>query len=235
MNCHHSRLLLAFRPDELAGEDRAALDAHLRDCPACAAAARNESAADSAVRSALLALPVPDLLRAKLHAHVSALQGAAWRRKATQWGACLLAACLALVLGGVGTYFLTRPTADSEQIQRMVERERLGKEQALQQWLADEGLPAELPEPFEYGYVVFHGTGPVGGAKLPCVVFHNGIDSCRVYIIRKSAVSTPAGGWKDVSGSECQVKTVERDGWVYVIAYTSQTLDPFLKQVSPAV
>lgn len=235
MTCHHSRLLLAFRPDELAGEDRVALDSHLRGCPACAAAARNESAADSAIRTALLAVPVPDLLRTKLHAHVSALQGAAWRLKTTQWAVRVLALCLTIALVGVAGYYATRPTVGPEQFGNPLDRERWNKEQAVSEWLAKEGLPTDLPEPFEYGYHLFHGTGPVGDLTLPCVVFHNGQDTCRVYIVRESAVKTPAGGWTDVTGSQFNIKTHKRGGWVYVIAYTSQTLDPFLKQVSPAV
>lgn len=235
MTCHHSRLLLAFRPDELAGEDRATLDSHLRACPACAIAARNESAADSAIRSALIAVPVPDGLRAKLHAHVSAKQGAAWRKNATWWSARTLAASIALVLAGVFGYAVTRPIASPEIIGNTLDLEGWNKEQAVSDWLTKEGLPADLPKPFEYGYHVFHGTGSVGELKLPCVIFHNGRDSCRVYVIRKSAVQAPAGGWKNASGSQFNIETFDRGEWVYVIAYTSQTLDPFLKQAGPPV
>ena len=59
MSCHLSRLMLAFRPDELAADDRIALEAHLGACPACAAAARAETAADAAIRTAMRAVAVP--------------------------------------------------------------------------------------------------------------------------------------------------------------------------------
>lgn len=232
MNCHLSRLLLAFRPDELAGDDRAALGAHLQTCPTCSAAARNSAAADTAIRKAMLSVPVPSGLQAKLHATVSAKQSAAWRRKAGWVGAALAASVFVAFAGWVG-WFFTRPPLDSDEMVVLLDRERLTKEQAVGEWLRSEGLPADLPEPFEYGYHAFHGTQPLKGMKVPSVVFHNGQHQCRVYIIRKDAVQTPTGGWKDVTGSEFNIKTTETKDLVYVIAYTSPTLDPFLQPARP--
>lgn len=232
MNCHHSRLLLAFRPDELAGDDRAALDAHLQTCPTCSAAAKNGTAADAAIRKAMLAVPVPSGLQAKLHAAVSTKQSAVWRRKAGWIGAALAASVLVATTIWAGLY-LSRPTLGSDEMVVLLDRERLMKEQAVGEWLRSEGLPADLPRPFEYGYHAFHGTQPLKGMKVPSVVFHNGQHQCRVYIIRKGDVRTPTDGWKDATGSEFNITTVEENGLVYVIAYTSPTLDPFLQPARP--
>lgn len=233
MNCQLAHLVLAFRPNELAAEDRAALDAHLRGCPACAALANSTAATDAAIRKAMLAVPVPDGLQAKLHAAVSDTQRAARWRKTKGWAGAALAASVLAAVGGFGWY-LTRPELSSDEVSAILDRDRLVNEQAVGEWLQSEGLPAELPAPFEYGYHAFHGTQPLKGMKVPTVVFHNGQHQCRVYVIRKDSVRTPAGGWKDATGSEFNIKTFERDGVVYVIAFTSPTLDSFLKAAAVA-
>lgn len=234
MNCHLSRLLLAFRPNELAGPDRAALDAHLQTCPACAAAATAEAAADTAIRRAMVAVPVPDALRAKLHAAATATQGGIWRRKVGRWAGAMLVASLvvAVTIGVVG--WLTKPAFSITDLTIQLERERWTAEETVNDWLKADGIPP-LPESFEYGYYVSHGTGSVLGTKRPMVLFQNGQHQCRVYILRRGSVNVPTDGWKDVSGSEYNIttKTDPTGEWVYVIAYTSPTLDPFRKVASP--
>jgi len=236
MNCHLSRLLLTFRPDELAGDDRAALSAHLQTCPTCSAAAKNGAATDAAIRTAMLAVPVPDGLKAKLHSAVSATQSASRWRKARRVASVALAASALIVAVGFGWWFFSRPSLSSDEMIVLLDQQQLMKEQAVGDWLVSEKLPAELPElpgRFEYGYYAFHGTQPLKGMKVPSVVFHNGQHQCRVYIIREHMVQTPEGGWKDVFGSEFNIKVIKKDGVVYVIAYTSPTLDPFLQPARP--
>jgi hypothetical protein len=232
MNCHLSRLLLAFRPDELAGDDRAALADHLRTCPTCAAAANAEIAANAAIRKAMLAVPVPTGLRDKLQSDVAARQGAIWRRKASQWAGGILAASLfvAVTVGVLG--FLFKPAFSTTALVQDLEREGWTAEETVNNWLMSEGVPP-LPKDFQYAYHVAHGTGPVLGMKRPFVLFQNGEHQCRVYVLRRDSVKTPDDGWKEVTGSSFNVMTVEHDGWVYVIAYTSPTLEPFLKPQGP--
>lgn len=233
MNCHLSRLLLAFRPDELAGDDRVALDAHLRSCPACATAAKREATADNAIRSAMLAVPVPTGLRAKLLAHTAAQQGSAWRRKAGGWAGGLLAASVLIATLGWSGWYFTRPDLSPDAVSILLDRERLSREQTVSEWLRSEGAPPSLPLKFEYGYHSFHGTQPLKGKKVAAVVFQSGPHQCRVYLFRANDVQTPPDGWKDVTGSEFTITAVEEGGWVYVIAFTSPTLEPFLKPLGP--
>jgi hypothetical protein len=228
MNCHLARLLLAFRPDELAGDDRAALAAHLRTCPTCAAAANAETAANAAIRKAMLAVPVPSGLRDKLQSEVAARQGAIWRRKAGRWAGGILAASLLVGLTVSGVSYFTRPAFSTTLLSDGLDVERLSKEQTVNDWLKSEGIPP-IPEQFEYAYHVDHGISPLLGMKRPRILFQNGQHHCRVYVFREGSVNAPADGWKDVSGSEYNITTRKHDGWVYVIAYTSPTLDPFLK------
>lgn len=233
MNCHLSQLLLAFRPGELAVDDRAALDAHLRLCPACAAANSATTAADAAIRSAMLAVPVPDGLRAKLHASVSAVQGANWRRRAAIWGSSVLAASLLVTLVGSAVLTLSRPVVTTDGVSGHLENERLMQEKHVREWLTAEGVPAELPKPFDFRQHAAHGVGPLGPLKVPFVLFQNDRGQCRVYVLRATAVRNHSG-WKDVFGSEFNVQAVERDGFVYLIAVsTGASLDSFLKLPSP--
>ncbi len=233
MNCQLSQLLLAFRPNELAADDRAALDAHLRACPTCAALANTTAATDNAIRKAMLAVPVPDGLRAKLHSAMSDTQRVAWRGKARLWGTGL-AATVAVGLIAWGVFETTKPTLTSELASNLLENERLTKEQSVNAWLKSKGLPAELPEPFEYGTHAVHGTGPLGTLNVPFVLFQTDRGQCRVYILKEDAVRTPPGGWKDAFGSEYNIKVVERGGYVYLIAVSSTTtLEAFLKAAAP--
>jgi hypothetical protein len=234
MNCQLSHLLLAFRPNELAADDRAALDAHLCACPACAAHARSSATTDAAFRKAMLAVPVPDGLHARLHAAVGAKQGVTVRRRVAVWGSAALAASIAVALATSLTAHLLRPPLSAEIAGGLLEDERLLKEQRVRDWLKSEGVPGELPEPFDYGQHAVHGVGPLGTMKVPFVMFQNDRGQCRVYVLRASAVRTPAGGWKDAFGSEFNIKAVERGEFVYLIAVsTSTTLDTFLKAPAP--
>ncbi len=230
MNCQLSHLLIAFRPNELAADDRAALAAHLGTCPACAAQAHSSAAVDSAFRKAMLDVPVPAGLHARLHAAVSAKQGVTLRRRVAAWGSAVLAASIAAVLTTSITVNLLRPSLSTDIAIGLLEDERLMKEKHVRDWLTSEGVPAELPETFDFRQHAAHGTGPLGTMKVPFVMFQNDRGQCRVYVLKANAVRTPAGGWKDAFGSEFNIKTVTKDGYVYLIAFsTGTTLDTFLK------
>src|SRR5262245_38578280 len=87
MDCRSARLLLDFdRPQlqgtrpELEGDEVEALRTHLADCDACRSLAQDERAADDALSRAVKAVPVPDGLRDRLLARLSAERDAWWRR-----------------------------------------------------------------------------------------------------------------------------------------------------------
>lgn len=237
MSCHDTRLLLAFRPNELAADDKVALEAHLNACPACAATARAETAADSAVRKAMLAVPVPAGLRDKLHAAAAAHRGAVLRRKVYGWGGAALAASLLLAVAVWVLPLFTKQPFTTDEFSRTLDLGGLNKQQAVAAWLKSEGLPEKLPDEFEYGYHAFHGTETLNGRKVPVVVFQNGQHQCRVYVLRRDRVDVPADpqALAPTAGSRFTVKAVQDGEWLFVIAYTSDTLDPFLRQAAPAV
>src|SRR5438067_12562390 len=90
---------------ELAPEDAAALDTHLSGCPACAEAVRFERAYDDRVAKAMLAVPVPVNLRAKLLDGIAAERGAWYRKKF--YAVAGLAASVLLAIGGVAAWQLS--------------------------------------------------------------------------------------------------------------------------------
>ena len=81
MTCDTARILLLFyRPGkttDLAAEDVAALEAHLASCPACAALAGTQTAADAAIGRAFRQVPVPGGLRYRLREATAAEAGTA--------------------------------------------------------------------------------------------------------------------------------------------------------------
>src|SRR5215213_5823218 len=98
---------------ELAGEDAAALDAHLAACPKCAAVVRFERAFDDRVGRAMRAVPVPAGLKGRLLDGVAAQRGSWYREKA--YALVGLAACVALtVVGVVAWQVATAPVLTDE-------------------------------------------------------------------------------------------------------------------------
>ena len=73
-------LAMAYLDDELAGEERHELEAHLTECAACRAHLDGERIDQQLLRRALVAPPAPDLLRAKIGRALDAEDRAALRR-----------------------------------------------------------------------------------------------------------------------------------------------------------
>jgi anti-sigma factor RsiW len=79
VDCNTARMLITFfgrQGAELAPEDAADLNAHLAACPKCAAAVQFERAFDSRIARAMMAVPVPPDLKARLIDGISAHRGA---------------------------------------------------------------------------------------------------------------------------------------------------------------
>jgi anti-sigma factor RsiW len=95
--CDNGRRLSAYHDGELTGEDRAALEAHLRRCPQCAAALERLGRLSRLVQTAgRTEMPAPALSR--LHGAVDALPASDVGRLAK---ACLAVAASILMVCGV--------------------------------------------------------------------------------------------------------------------------------------
>lgn len=233
MDCHLSRLLLAFRRSELTAEDAVALESHLAGCPGCAAAARRDAAERTALTAAMTAVPVPDGLRDRLVRSASRRQWAAWRRTAGWWTGAVLTAVVALGVA-VGVYDrLTRPTFTTDRFATQLEREQDFSEQEVRQWLKAEGLPETFPYDFDFFWHVIHGKQPVAGREVPFVLFQTGRESCRVYVLRDSQYRLAENALDEFTGSRFKITAVRQGDVTYVIAYTGDSLAPFLKREVP--
>src|SRR3569623_2633698 len=93
-------LAMAYLDDELAGEERHELEAHLTECAACRAQLDSERGEQDLLRRALVAPAAPDLLRAKIGRALDAEDRAA-RRRWTQYllpGSAIMAAAAAIAM-----------------------------------------------------------------------------------------------------------------------------------------
>src|SRR4051812_36139317 len=105
MDCNTARMLVAFfgrQGSELAPEDAAELNAHIAGCSACTATVRFERAFDDRVGKAMLAVPVPTDLKAKLLDGVAVARGAWYRQKF--YAVAGLAAAILVTVGGLVAY-----------------------------------------------------------------------------------------------------------------------------------
>ncbi|OWK38235.1 DUF3379 family protein [Fimbriiglobus ruber] len=242
MNCETARSLLAFRrpggPAELAPEDAAALARHCAACPACAALASRDAAFDTAVASAMKAVPVPVGLRDRLVA--SARTGQAARLRRTVGFRLAFAASVmatgALGYGGYLKFFL--PAPDATEFVKNNENAMDAPENEVALWLSSQSLPPHLPLDFDYRLFRDRGTEPFQGRDVPVVRFDapaaNGRqDWVKVYILRDTQFNLRnLKSLQTAEGSLCFAQ-VDRDpahpGVAYVYVFTTPTLKPFLK------
>jgi hypothetical protein len=231
MDCNLSRLMLSFRRQDLAAEDAAALDVHLGGCPACAASARWTAAVDAAIGQAMTDVPVPVGLHDRLVRSARTQRAAEGRRTVTKWAVAVLTPLLAITTA-VGVYnHFSRPTLSSDLLAAELERTADFPDQALADWLRGEGLPEALPASFDPRHVVAVGRRSLFGREVPVVVFQNrrlGPDTCKVYIVRDGQFRL--GNLNDYTGSQVSITHIRRDGLVYLIAYTGDSLAPFLRR-----
>lgn len=93
-------LAMAYLDDELAGEERHELEAHLTECAACRVHVDGERGDQELLRRALVAPPAPDMLRAKIARALDGEDRAA-RRRWSQYllpGSAMLAAAAAIAV-----------------------------------------------------------------------------------------------------------------------------------------
>jgi len=240
MDCRDAQFYLRLRrhaADELGAEVTADLDRHVAGCPHCAAEAHTVARIDTAFAAAMRNVPLPDGLRERLVARLSAQRGAVQRRKAYRYVG--VAAALFLTVGiSYGMYWQRRPQADTTALVHGLDA-RADADQAeadVRQWLVAQKLSGRLPEPFDYRYYLFHGKEQVQGRDVPVIVFHNPANSemAKVYVFREDDFDLNALAPAQASYWQANVYDRETRGVVFVIAYTGPSLKPFLKTGSGA-
>jgi len=219
-------------PDEIGAEVTDALDRHLAACPRCAADARTATTFDTSVAAAMRDVPVPAGLRTRLVADLSVRHAVVFRRRLYRGFA--LAASLLLSVGlVVGAFTAARPQPDTARI--AWDADAIGdpqtSEDAVRTWLVAQRLPAQLPEPFDYGLYLTRGTEEVQGRDVPVVVFRDphGPGFAKVYVFRSTSFDLK--DMHEVQSSSCRaVPYPDRAaGVTFVVVYTGQELTPFLR------
>jgi hypothetical protein len=241
MDCPSARLLLAYRrpggPAELAPEDAAALDRHLAECPACAAAVRRQDGFDSALVSAMRAVTAPVGLRDRLITDALARSGAIWRRTVYQYAtAASILVMTALTTAGIG--LALRPAFDTEQVANEHAIRYEVPEPSVRDHLARADVPNSLPYDFNFAYLDGVGYDLIDGRYVPWVQFRlppqpGAIrpDTAKVLIVRKSRFKLSPDQFRNTQNSFFNVLAIPDDGRGvgYVVLFTTPALDPFLR------
>jgi hypothetical protein len=245
MDCPSARLLLAYRrpggPAELAPEDAAALDRHLVECPACAAAIRRQDGFDAALGSAMRAVTAPVGLRDRLITDALARSGAIWRRTVYQYAtAASILVMTALTTAGVG--LALRPAFDTDRVANEYATRYEVPEPSVRDFLSRADVPTALPYDFNYALLDGVGFDQIDGRMVPWVQFRlppqqgaHRPDTARVLIVRKSRFKLDPDQFRNTQNSFFNVLAIPDDGRGvgYVILFTTPTLDPFLKSPQP--
>ncbi len=238
MRCEQVRWYITLqhpRRDELGPELRQALEEHYAACPRCAAYAASVAGFDRAVVAALRDVPVPPALRERLHLQAAAWYGQRLRQRIYRW--CAAAAAGLGVVGGYYLYSLNRlPPNNLEPYIQQTETLQLSPVQALEQWLAEQGLPRQLPLPLDTDLLIHVGQESVNGRMLPVAVFQHPErrGTLKLYLVRRSRWRTPAQ--PELVSSHLVAQYLERPelapGWSFVVVYPAgpEGLKPFLRQ-----
>lgn len=244
MDCNTARMLITFfgrQGSELAPEDAAELNAHLAGCPACAAAVRFERQFDDRVGKAMLAVPVPSNLKAKLLDGVAAQRGAWYRQKF--YALAGLAAAVVLTIGGVIAWQIQRaPELTAAGIVNQEDVRAQDRARFVDRYLRDHGRPDFRPErPFDLNQLELVGTTDLDGKEVPVLYFVNGPKNARakVYVVKDTEFNwknLPQDGSSQPGGlfghQVALVRDREKSGVAYVVVFTGAGLELFLEERS---
>ena len=244
MDCNTARMLITFfgrQGSELAPEDAAELTAHLAGCPGCAAAVRAERAFDDRVGKAMLAVPVPANLKARLLDGVAAQRGAWYRQKF--YALAGLAAAVVLAVGGVLAWQIRRaPELTAAGIVAQEDARAQDRGRFVDEYLGRHGLSYHPQRPFDLNQLELVGTGDLNGKEVPVLYFVNIPKNARakVYVVRDTEFnwqSLPQDGSSQPGGQfghqVALVRDARRSDVGYVVVFTGAGLELFLEERSP--
>lgn len=237
MTCDHARILILFsRPNgakDLLPEDCEALARHLSECSACSASASAQQTWDKSLARQFQAVTPPQGLQERLLKSAYAAQGAALRKRIYMGLAGVALASFVLVAGFV-IHRLTRPLLDTNRALEQFQTEQEQPEQASKNWLAAQGLPQHLPEPFDFRLLTARGYADLQGQHVPCLTFQVWRpgelrpDTARVYVV--TAQNFQLNQLREGQNSFGTLRLIndESHGVAYVILHTVN-LELFLK------
>lgn len=243
MRCDEARWYLELRRGEgdeaLEPEVQAALDGHLLNCARCAALAHAAEQWDRQLSEQLCRVPVPAHLGDVLLTQTAVYRGRVLRFRFYRYSAVAASLLLLAGLGWLG-YRATLPTFSTEELVSLHDNRLQDPASYFQRWLEQEGLPPELPEPFDLNLLEQVGYEVIQGQKVPVALFRHPqrAEFARVYFLRQNG---PFRLYRlsdaDASHTVARVIADSRRfrGVTYVIVYPAgpEGLNPFLRP-SPA-
>ncbi|MBV9123155.1 MAG: hypothetical protein JO112_07350, partial [Planctomycetes bacterium] len=232
MDCKTARLLLAFRRPwgtELEESEAEALKRHLAECPECGAQAR----ADEHLGRAVRAVAVPEGLRDRIFKQLEIERDRQARPRRLWWAGGLTAAAAVLLALWFGWQNRSHPRVEVEQVAYDVFQQIANPlPGTVEEWFQGQGVHTVAPRDFNYALLRFYGLEDFEGKRVPMLLFTQGKDQARVYILSqtefnlKDALANPQGG---SGGCKVDIRPCPTDPrLVYLIVYTTDSLDTFL-------
>ncbi|MGE3803718.1 MAG: anti-sigma factor [Gemmataceae bacterium] len=239
MDCKTARILLHLDhpgAQELDAGEAEALEHHLHECPECAQVARAERAFERRVAQAMVDVPIPPLLREKLHERLEAETGAE-RRGRLRRQAFYVAAAASLLIGAlVGLEWYRNHQlvsvdliqAQGEEYAQLINPSR----NSLDQWLVDHQLGVQPPEDFNFDLLKGYYLTEYKGKRVAMLEFSDGQQRARVYLLRGDQfdlAALAAGPQEAGSGCRAEVRwDADNPRRAFLIFYTGDSLKPFL-------
>jgi hypothetical protein len=244
MQCRDAHFFLRLRRqanDELGSDVSADLDRHLAGCPECALDSQIVQSFDSAVASAMKSVAVPMGLRDKLLSQAMSQRGTVIRRKVYQLAA--LAASLFLIVGvSFGIFSASRPRLDTEILVNNTDELIQNSNTKMNQWLAAQNFPTELPLPFNTDLIYSLGHERIQGKDVPVILFGappergfaNERGFAKLYLFHENSdfkLDKQTLRNADASNAHAKVLTGQGKaaGVVYIVVYTTHDLEPFMQ------
>jgi hypothetical protein len=226
---------------ELEGSEAEDLESHLAECAQCGAVAQVERRADNRIGQAMRAVPVPDGLRHRLLAQLDAERDAWYRRRVRRGLGVFAAAAALLLVVWVGFAFQkNRPQqVDLEGLAQKVQGDIANPTpDRVQDHFAVKGIATVAPPEsmFNYRLLRYYAVESLQGKRVPVLLFTNGSDQARVYILSERHFDLEAALAEPTNvGSGCRIDVLPGPDnaklrVIYVIIYTGQRLDAFKPQ-----
>ena len=242
MDCNTARMLATFfgrRGSELAPEDAADLATHLSQCSTCTTSVQSERTFDDRIGKAMMDVPVPSNLKAKLIEAVAVSRGAWCRQKA--WAIAGFATAACLLIGSVIAWRITHaPELSVAEIMAAEDAKLRNPLMRINSSLSSRGIRFEPERAFDLNLFAMPGEDDFQGRQVPCLHFINRRKNADafVYVVRDTDFNwskLPRDGSSVPSSFGLQMAVLSdthRRDVVYIVIFTGESLELFLENRS---
>lgn len=244
MDCRTARLLVdvqRIHATEVDADELAALEAHLIQCPECAALADTERQVDVRLGSAMCAVPIPANLEGALLRRLAADRRLILRHKAARIVRGLSAvAAILLLFCGISYWLTARPPAVKLEAALNSSAEKILSPQpeSVAHWFQQHrDVTMKAPEHFDYLYLVHYDMGQLQGKPVPQLVFVRERPQGRFWatcfvLSRKQfdfrQLPEDLSVFHTLGYSIGALRDSDNEDTAYLVIFTGDTLDPIL-------